>query len=121
MRTADGDVVGSFHAPLFPACCDALRRSLRVLNVDKSCDTLALATALFEDDSAAQLLPGSPVTLPAGRGRNAVFLFLMEHVSDGQFLTANPSDAALRSKVWGETPVRSALVRWGLVCVLTSV
>ncbi|TYZ66107.1 hypothetical protein PybrP1_003258 [[Pythium] brassicae (nom. inval.)] len=90
-----------FHATLFGACCDALRRVLRVLNVDKSCDTLALATALFED-SAAQLLPDAPVALPVGR--NAAFLFLMEHVSDGQFLAACPSDAALRSKVWGETP-----------------
>lgn len=109
--TADGDALGGFHVPLYGACCAALLRLLRVLNVDKSCDTLALATELFggggaegEETAPGSLLRSLPVAVPPAK--NAAFLFLMEHISDGQFLSECPSDAVLRGKSWGETKVR---------------
>lgn len=104
VRTMDGDVVGTFHSSAYSDCCVLLMQFIRILNAKKSCDTVTLSMDLFgaevphfsiQQQSKFQVTPG----------KNAAFVYLMEQISDGQFLTSCPSESALRGKVWGETKV----------------
>lgn len=102
VRTTDGDVLGAFHSRAYSECCEALLPFVRILNARQSCDALALSLALFD----ASLQPSRRVGGAGASRKNGQFLYVMEHIADGQFLRQCPSEAALRSRVWGETPVR---------------
>ncbi|RLN93825.1 hypothetical protein BBJ28_00018218, partial [Nothophytophthora sp. Chile5] len=90
LRTADGDVIGAFHSCEYEDCSDAVLRGLRVLNTLQSCDTVALSMAFFDQTKASSA---------------AEFFCAMEVLSHGEFLTACPSEATLKRRVWGETKV----------------
>lgn len=115
----DGDTVGSFHSPAYSDCCALLLQFIRILNANKCCDTVTLSMDLFGTE---------PIRFPSkqqagfsiGHGKNAAYIYLMEKISDGQFLTSCPPESVLRSKVWGESKVRKALKVAILLCHLRS-
>lgn len=102
VRTMDGDVIGAFHAPAYSECCAMLLQFIRILNTNKSCDTVALSMELFE---IKQHILHHRHHSQSKHTKNWLFLYMMEQISDGQFLCACPSESTIRSKIWGETKV----------------
>ncbi|OWZ11680.1 hypothetical protein PHMEG_00015262 [Phytophthora megakarya] len=89
VRTADGDVVGSFHSREYEECCLNVLQGMRVLNTLQSCDTVALSIEFFR---------------PVEGGNSAAELIrVMEVVSRGEFLMECPSETTLKHRVWAET------------------
>ncbi|KAL4138366.1 hypothetical protein PRIC2_001872 [Phytophthora ramorum] len=91
VRTADGDVIGSFHTREYEKYSRNLLRGLRVLNTLQSCDTVALSMEFFQSEEKK----GGKVA--------AELLEVMEVITRGGFLAECPSETALKHRVWGET------------------
>ncbi|KAL4110361.1 hypothetical protein PRIC1_002052 [Phytophthora ramorum] len=91
VRTADGDVIGSFHTREYEKYSRNLLRGLRVLNTLQSCDTVALSMEFFQSEEKKE-------------GKVAAELLeVMEVITRGGFLAECPSETALKHRVWGET------------------